>query len=220
MFESDVFERTGSDTISSSMYNLVLGGVLAWGFALNYLMIQMIPAASLNAINPILFLIGYFVCALVGTLMVSGSQNPVVSFIGYNLIVIPIGCVLIVILPGYSQAIIAQAIQTTAILTVTMMALGTVFPKFFMGLGRALFWSLLACIVIELIQMLVFKVKMGFMDWIVAFIFCLYIGFDWARANSIPKTVDNAIDSAAALYLDIINLFVRLLQIIKALADD
>ena len=36
-----------------------------------------------------------------------------------------------------------------------------------------------------------------------ALIFSGYIGYDWARANAILKTLDNAIDSAAALYLDI-----------------
>ena len=53
------------------------------------------------------------------------------------------------------------------------------------------------------------------MDWIVALLFCGYIGYDWARANAIPNTLDNAIDSAAALYLDIINLFIRLLHIMS-----
>jgi FtsH-binding integral membrane protein len=39
------------------------------------------------------------------------------------------------------------------------------------------------------------------------------MGFDWYRAQAYPKTVDNAIDSAVDLYLDIINLFIRLLEI-------
>ena len=39
-------------------------------------------------------------------------------------------------------------------------------------------------------------------------------GFDWARANAIPKTADNAVDSAASLYMDIINLFLRILMIL------
>ncbi len=43
--------------------------------------------------------------------------------------------------------------------------------------------------------------------------FCGYIGYDWGRANQIPKTMDNAVDSAAALYMDIINLFLRILRI-------
>ena len=46
-------------------------------------------------------------------------------------------------------------------------------------------------------------------------IFSGYIGYDWARANMIPKTLDNAIDSAASLYIDIINLFIRILQILS-----
>jgi FtsH-binding integral membrane protein len=49
------------------------------------------------------------------------------------------------------------------------------------------------------------------------------IGVDWGRANNIERTVDNAIDSAACLYLDIVNLFIRVLEIMgsaKDLVDD
>ena len=37
------------------------------------------------------------------------------------------------------------------------------------------------------------------------------IWYDWAKAQNNVKTLDNAIDSAVALYLDVINLFLRLL---------
>ena len=47
----------------------------------------------------------------------------------------------------------------------------------------------------------------------VAIIFCGYIGYDWGRANNIPKTYDNAVDCAAALYMDIIIFFLRILRI-------
>ena len=49
-------------------------------------------------------------------------------------------------------------------------------------------------------------------DWVVALIFCGYIGYDWVEAQNKYKTLDNAVDSAMDLYLDIINLFVRLLS--------
>ncbi|MNG09375.1 Inhibitor of apoptosis-promoting Bax1 [compost metagenome] len=104
-----------------------------------------------------------------------------------------------------------------------MMALGTLYPRFFQKIESALFWALLIAIVVELVQVMVFKVKLEIMDWIVAVIFCGYIGVDWGRANSIERTVDNAIDSAACLYLDIINLFIRILEImskVKDVADD
>ena len=47
-----------------------------------------------------------------------------------------------------------------------------------------------------------------------ALIFSCYIGYDWTRAQSGPKTVDAAIDSALSIYLDIVNLFLDLLRIV------
>jgi len=68
-------------------------------------------------------------------------------------------------------------------------------------------------ILVELFQLFVLGIHSNWLDWVVVLIFCGYIGYDWGRANSIPKTLDNAVDSAAALYMDIINLFLRILRI-------
>jgi FtsH-binding integral membrane protein len=76
-----------------------------------------------------------------------------------------------------------------------------------------IFIALLAVIIVELVEIFIFGVHHGIIEWMVAIIFCGYIGYDWSRANSIPRTLDNAIDSAAALYMDIINLFLRILRI-------
>ena len=56
-------------------------------------------------------------------------------------------------------------------------------------------------------------------DWIVAGVFSLYIGFDVWRSQQFPKTVDNAVDCALDIYLDLANLFIRLLSIL-ARKDD
>jgi FtsH-binding integral membrane protein len=40
-----------------------------------------------------------------------------------------------------------------------------------------------------------------------------FIGYDYAKALEDDATVDAAIDRAVALYLDIINLFIRILEI-------
>ena len=50
-------------------------------------------------------------------------------------------------------------------------------------------------------------------DWIAAGLFSLYIGYDVWRSQQFPKTVDNAVDSALDIYLDIANLFIRILSI-------
>jgi len=69
-------------------------------------------------------------------------------------------------------------------------------------------------IVVELMETFFLHIHHGIIDWIVVLIFCGYIGYDWGRANNIPRTVDNAVDSAAELYMDIINLFLRILRIL------
>ncbi|HHH9443058.1 TPA: Bax inhibitor-1 family protein [Pseudomonas aeruginosa] len=216
MFKNDTFDRVGSNhQITASAYNLILGAVLLWGFALNWWMVANIPADSLKSIGMVPFLVGYFVSAFAGVAIIFGSSNPVLSFIGYNLIVLPIGLVLVIALPGHSHGNIIAAARMTTLLTIAMMALGTMFPAFFKRIEAALCWALVISIVAELIQAFVLKVEVGLMDWIVAAIFCGIIGVDWGRANQIERTVDNAVDSAASLYLDIINLFIRILEIMS-----
>ncbi len=94
-----------------------------------------------------------------------------------------------------------------------MMALGTLYPAFFARIAGALTIALIVVILVELFQIFVLGIHQGWLDWAVVAIFCGYIGYDWGRANQIPKTLDNAVDSAAALYIDIINLFLRILRI-------
>lgn len=215
MFESEVFNRTqtGEKEISNHLYNFIIGLTLLWGFGLNWLMVTSISTESIADINPWIFYIGYFVSCFAGIFMFSSSDNPVISFLGYNLVVIPFGFILNLIVSQYSPDLVRSAIELTAVVTFIMMVLGTLFPSFFAKIAPALFIALVVAIVVELIMIFVFGNKLAIMDFIVAAIFCGYIGYDWGRANMIPKTVDNAIDSAASLYMDIINLFVRLLSI-------
>jgi len=214
--ESGVFERTETDDeiISAPIYNLVIGLTLLWGFAINWLMVLNIPAQSIAAINPIIFFIGYFGSCFFGIYLFSKSTNPTVSFIGYNFVVVPFGLIINMVVSQYNPDIVLEAIRVTGLVTFVMMLLGSMYPAFFSKISRGLMVALLCVIVVELIEVFIFNTHHGILDWIVAVIFCGYIGYDWARANAIPKTYDNAIDSAAALYMDIINLFLRILRIL------
>ena len=107
----------------------------------------------------------------------------------------------------------AYAFIATGLVTVIMIILSMLYPAFFQNLGRTLIISLLGCILVEFVGSILFRIPLGFIDYIVALIFCGYIGLDWNRAQAYPKTLDNAIDSAADIYLDVVNLFVRILSI-------
>ncbi len=215
--DNATFNRTELNSvgtrISANVYNLVIGLVLSWGFLVNWLMVKSIPPEAIQSVNPWVFFIGYLAACFFGIYLFTKSDSPLVSFIGYNFVVIPFGLIINIVVAQYEPALVLDAIRVTGLVTVVMMILGTIFPKFFQKISGALTIALLVVIVVEAIEVFVFKVHHGIIDWVVAAIFCGYIGYDWGRANRIPRTVDNAIDSAASLYMDIINLFIRILRI-------
>lgn len=184
--------------VSDRLYNVIIGGVLLWGFVINAFMCTYLTDLFLQW-NTIAVIIGYFISCLIGVTMVHRSKSAAVSFIGYNFIVLPIGVVLSIILTQYDPGLILRAVVVTAGVTSIMIILGTVHPKFFLSLGRTLFIALASVIVIELVMLFVFHTTSTAIDWIVVLIFCGYIGYDWAVANQYQKTVDNAVDSAADL---------------------
>ena len=64
----------------------------------------------------------------------------------------------------------------------------------------------------EIIAIMINKTLPSQWDILVAGLFCLYIGYDWGKAQALPKTADNAVDMCVGLYLDVINLFMSLLS--------
>lgn len=214
--ENSVFDRITTDDpiVGAGMYNLVIGLTLIWGFAVNYWMVTNIDPEAIASVNPWIFFIGYFASCFFGIYLFQKSSNPVVSFIGYNFVVVPFGLIINMVVSQYDPELVTEAIRITGLVTIAMMCLGTLFPAFFQKISGALTIALVLVIVVELIEVFIFNTHHGILDWIVVLIFCGYIGYDWGRANQIPKTIDNAIDSAAALYMDIINLFLRILRIL------
>lgn len=211
--------QEGDIEISERAYNLVIGGTLLYGFLVNCFMVAFLGDTAIHLVgdNPIVFLILYIVLCVTGSFMINRSSNPAISFIGYNFFVIPLGIMLSALLNLISYwgatDIIVTAFAITAIVTIGMMLVSSFFPRFFLSLGRTLLVTLAITIIVELIMVLL-GASLAIIDYIVVLIFCGYIGYDWARANACARTVDNAIDSAASLYVDIVVLFIRILNIL------
>ena len=106
-----------------------------------------------------------------------------------------------------------HAVIATGSVVAIMTILGSLFPNFFMSMGRALFITLTVVVVVELLSMLFGWHMPSFWDWLVALLFSGYIAYDWAEAQYRPCTSDDAVDACAGLYLDIVNLFLRILSI-------
>ncbi len=215
-FPNKVFQRKAveGEIISDFLYNFTMGLVLFWGFLVNWLMVKYIPTSQVERIDFLVFVFGYFGSCFLGVFIFNKSKNPFISFIGYNFVCVPFGFVINLVVSRYNPELVLEAVRITGIVTLIMMIWGSLYPDFFRKISDALTISLGVVIAVELFEIFVMGIHHGVIDWIVVIIFCGYIGYDWARANGIPKTYDNAVDSAAAIYMDIINLFLRILRIL------
>ena len=205
---------SAEELIGDRVYNGIMVGVLLWGLLVNVLLCVYVGDA-LRFINPLVFLIGYLVCAFVGVRIAARSRNPLISFLGYNLVVVPFGLVISIMVEAYggiSSAVVKDAFVYTMLITGGMGALTMIAPSLFEKLGGALLGCLAGLLVCEIL-LLLFHVRQNVTDWIAAGIFSLYIGYDIHRSQQFAKTVDNAVDSALDIYLDVANLFIRLLEI-------
>jgi len=199
--------------VSDRAYNLVIGATLLWGIVVDVIMASTMMNLILR-LNPIAALIIYVVGSFGCTFVVYKSSNPVISFAGFTGLAISMGLILCYFISAYELGSIALAFELTAIITLAMMIMSTLFPKFFLNIGTGLGIALLITVIVEIAAGLIFRLNLRVTDYIITILFCGYIGFDWAKAQIYPKSVDNAIDCAADIYVDIVNLFIRILAII------
>lgn len=203
-----------NDVIDRSKYNLIMGGIVVYGLVVNYILCRAIPNVY-EIINPILFLIMYIVLVIAGTAVSAKSSNPIVSFIGYNMVVVPCGLVVsmaVQVYGGLESDIVSQAFLYTFCISGIMIASSMLWPAVFETVGKYLFFGLVAVLLGSIIGIFINGVFNAF-AWFGALIFSLYIGYDFYRAQQYMPTLDNAVDCALDIYLDIINLFLKLLRI-------
>ncbi len=216
MINSNVWEGYGDDTMSRRGFYLALGCILTWGFFVTHLMSQ---ATATWKPDLITFLAVGLAVPIIGILISSFSNNAIVSFIGFNLVVVPFGAILGPLLAHYELAqpgLVERTALLTAMVTGLMGLSGLMFPQFYRNIGGALFMALLCLLGVRVLQLFVPGLQnVGFIDYLAAGLFALYIGFDMWRASEIPANLDNAVDVAVSLYLDILNLFLNLLSILS-----
>ena len=200
--------------ISARAYNGILLGVLLWGLLVNVILCYTVGDVY-RYVNPLAFAICYAVLAFAGIYIAIRSDKPWVSFLGYNMVVVPFGLVistLVVAYGGIGSDIVADAFLYTILIAAGMTGAALAFPNLFAKMGGALLGVLVGLLVCELVLLLLGRYQ-TVTDWIAAGLFSLYVGYDVWRSQQFPKTVDNAVDCALDIYLDLANLFIRLLSL-------
>ena len=199
--------------LTERTYNLAIGITLMAGILLD-LMISFFLTDVIVRMSPILMMVLYLVGSFGFTFLIYYSKNPAISFLGFMGLAAAMGMLLTSLLTLYDVAAVQTAFLLTGLVFVVMVVLSTAFPQLFLSIGRGLGVALLITIVVEAVAALIFHSSLKWTDYVVVLIFCGYTGYDWARAQQFPKTLDNAIDSAADIYVDVVNLFIRILRIV------
>jgi FtsH-binding integral membrane protein len=119
----------------------------------------------------------------------------------------------------FSYAAVTKAALITLVVTLVISVAGALYPQSVSHWGGFLFTGLIVTIVASFGGIIlsafgiVGHVFFRALDWIVIFLFCGYIFYDMNMAMREEKTFLQAIQSAAAMFLNILNIFVRILDI-------
>jgi FtsH-binding integral membrane protein len=177
------------------------------------------------AMHWLMFIVIGLIIPIIGIVIAMKSDDWLVSLLGYHLLIIPFGIILGPTVVLFKTTVLLNAVFATLTITILMSLIGLTTKKDLSHWGIYLFMGLCTLLAVRIIQ-LFFPVTYPndawywrFVDYGAALLFSMYIVYDWNRAMRIPRTLDNAVDVALAIYLDIINLFLTLLRILGRSKD-
>ena len=204
---------TGEE-ISTERYNTIIGVLLLYGFVVNAILC-FVFTKQIMSMNYAILLAIYVVGMFAGMIICHKTENPVISFIGYNLIVVPLGLFITPFLSMYRITTIRYAFCVMGVCTLLMIGLAELYPQFFKGIGRMLLSCLIVGLVGEIVMWCV-GLSSGIFDFAFVGILMGYIGYDWAVAQNKRKTTANAVLSAGLIFADMIYMLIRLLRILSS----
>ncbi|MBQ9059641.1 MAG: US12 family protein [Firmicutes bacterium] len=203
---------SGERLLSRRVYNLLMGGTLVWGFLVDVI-VCMFTYDIYSRINPIALIVLYLAVSIISIIVIHRSDSAVISFAAFTALAAVMGILLSGIISSYTADSVFDAFIHTGIVCLIVGLLATSFPQFFLKLGRGLFIVFLAVFAVEIVLLLIFHSLPQITSIAMVLVFGGYFGYDLVKAQQYVPTADNAVDSAADIYIDVINLFIRLLVI-------
>ncbi len=211
---NSVWERYGSGTMSKNLFAFMVSFWTAVGIGASAVAAYF--SQSWTITWP--WLIGVLVVGIIGVIIALSSDKPILSLLGYMLVAIPFGLMLGPVVAEYTAASIVRVLAITTAVVVVLGIVGAMIPDNLQGWGSWLLGGLTALLigyfVVPIARFFGLPIDhaLTWLDWAGILIFSGYVIYDWNRAMHVPFTADNAIDCALSVYLDFINLFLRLLS--------
>lgn len=207
--------------ITRRLYNVITYGMVAVSFLILYLTYNFAEGGGLERMLGTGLGLGLLIATLVGPIggvivMSVGKrkQSVPISVIGYVLFSLTFGFTVSLTLQRYDVGTISYAFAITACLSGIFLVAGLVFPNVFSKIGGVLAIGLIGLIVIELIAVMFLHVDQTIFDYIGIALFCGFLGYDSYAMSADDPTVPNAIFHASNIYLDIVNILIRVLDLL------
>ena len=204
--------------MSRRLYNAVLAGLIVLSFVVMGICAAWASTPSFTRLLASAGLpvrIACLVGSIGGLILMSVGRSRgslALGVSGFALFTLTFGFTTSIALSAYSMESVANALLATAGIMAVFGALGMAFPSFFARIQGVLAVSLLAVIVVEVVMMAL-GVRQNLTDLVVILLFCGFIGYDVYRASTDAPTLENALWYAIEIYLDVVNVMLRLLSI-------
>jgi FtsH-binding integral membrane protein len=211
-----VWEITGESTMSANLYAFWITFWTAIGIATS----AVAACLTLSWEYSLFLVVPAFIASIAGVFIAQKHDDPLISLGGYMLITVSFGAITGPVVALYTPASVVRILFLTTAVVIGLGVVGAILPKSLESWWSWLFGGLLLLLAGQILLPLAAYLgvpvgnAMTVWDWAGVALFSGLIVFDLNRAMRIPYTMDNAIDAAVAVYLDFINLFLRLLSLL------
>lgn len=215
---SIVSQAEGSATMDRRTFNLIIGGLLVFGFGVLALSSWLALQPGMQAIiaqNGMVISVATLVLSIAGMVLIgvgSSKKSVALMLTGYMVFTVSFGATSSIWLPRYGIDTITNALVTTAGISLVFTALGAIFPDVFKKLMPVAMVTLLVVLVASVVMMF-FGGSPTWIDFVTVAVFSIFIGYDTHQAAVIEPNMFNAIMAATNIFLDIVNIFLALLDI-------
>lgn len=205
----------GIETLSQSVYSVIITLVTLYGITLSGLGVYLTRNIQLSGGVGVL---AFFV--IIGMTMLTAARiNPVVTWFGYTAMSFLLGAISGPFVAQYTAASALKIFSLTGVITLSLGLVGVIIPRNLRFMGWILMTGLTLLIIAQFgtlfFALIGFPVgtAMHVLDWVGVGLFSAFLVYDFNRAFRVPYTVDNAFNAGVEIYLDFINIFVRLLSL-------
>lgn len=213
-----VGEGTRAPRVSVRLFNAVMAGLIFLGFCVMGVGVNIVRQPAFMAwfsANVLLGVVLMIAVPIIGVVLMSGAvkrQSVARSLVGFALFVASFGLLSATAIAQYDLPTINAAFVATAAITLVFGGLGLAFPRVFQRMAGVLSVALIALVIVQVVMALL-GVDQTWLDIAVIVVFCGFIGYDMHQAAIVEPTLPNAVFMASNLFLDIMNVFIRIVDI-------